>query len=122
MFYVEGIIDSIELEVDCPKQIRFSLMPISEFLITLLDGEKRILFVDCNKRSASLVEVQKNGNDKEVVFFNLQRSWACTLIDVLTQAKCNRSMVRVCVDSQQNEKDNTVPCPNSDVVVGIHLV
>ncbi|MBR3923106.1 MAG: hypothetical protein IKJ45_08315, partial [Kiritimatiellae bacterium] len=60
MFYVEGIVDSLEFEINRFNLKQFALVPSSEFMITLPDGAKRVLFVDycgkndCQRNVASL--------------------------------------------------------------------
>lgn len=122
MFYVEGIIDSIELDLKDSKLKRFSLMPASQFMITLPDGAKKVLFVDYgNKENACLIEAEKNGNDKAVVFCNSQCS-SVALIDYLTQLKCSRSAVRICVGAKNSEQNDVVTRPNPYAVLEIHLI
>ena len=122
MFYVEGIIDSIELDIKDSKLKRFSLMPASQFMITLPDGTKKVLFVDYgNKENACLIEAEKNGNDKAVVFCNSQCS-SVALINCLNQLKCNRSTVRICVGAKNSEQNDVVTRPNPEDVLEIHLI
>lgn len=122
MFYVEGIIDSIELEFKGPKLKRFSLIPASQFMITLPDGTKRVLFVDYdNKSTAYLVRAEKNGNDKEVLFFKSKNS-SVGLIDCLNQLKYSRSAVRVCVGEKKNRRKNVISCSNPEEVLEVHLI
>ena len=124
MFYIEGTVDSIELEVDGLKLKRFSIVPTSQFMITLPDGKSRVLFVDYeNKDAAFLVKAEKNGKDKEVVFFEVQI--VCTsaaLVNLLNQVKNNRSTIRVCVRPEKNEQGNVIPSPNLRDVFEFHQV
>ena len=122
MFYVEGIIDSIEVEFKGRKLKRFSLMPASQFMITLPDGTKKVLFVDYgNKENACLVTPEKNENDKEVVFCYSQCS-SVALTACLNQLKCSRSTVRICVGAKNSEQNDVVTCPNLEDVLEIHLI
>ena len=128
MFYVEGIIDSIELEVSGPKLKQFSIVPLSEFLITLPDGKKKVLFVDCydendyKQNAACLIEPRKNKNDKDIILFKAQISLASPLTEILIQAKYNHSPIRVCTRRMTNEQNNAIPYPNIEDVGEIHLV
>ena len=124
MFYVEGIIDSVELDLEGLKLKRFSLMPTSQFIITLPAGTKKVLFVDYdNKSNAYLSEAEKNGNDKVVIFCKLQFAHTSGfLINFLNQLKFNRSNVRVCVRSEKDEQNNVIARPNSEDVLEVHLI
>ena len=128
MFYVEGNIDSIELETEGPKLRRFSLIPAPEFLLTQPNGTKKVLLLNyyrgdgCEMNVASLVKADKNENDKEVVFFKAHDSWTSALIDILIQAKCTRSKVRVCIRRMKNKRNNAISYPNLEDVIEVHLV
>lgn len=132
MFYVEGSIDSIELEVSDFRVKQFSIVPSSEFLITLPDGKKSVLFVDYKENvstkddslrdGARLLNAKKNENDKEVVCFKLRKPLTSTLIDILIQAKYNHSSIRVCTGQVKDERNNAVQKPDIEDVTEIHLV
>lgn len=126
-FYVEGIIASIELEVSGSKMKQFSLVPASEFLVALPDGKKKVLFVYCSENdremnTACLVKTDKNENDKDVIFFKAQDPWPSVLLNMLIQAKSNRSKVRVCTRRRKNSQNNAIPYPNLEDVFEIHLI
>ena len=128
MFYVEGTIDSLEFEINRFNLKRFTLVPSSEFMITLPNGAKRVLFVDycvnndCERNVASLAKAGTNGTETYIVCFEAQGSFTNALIDFLVQAKCNRSKVRVCTGRSKDEKDNAIPYPDLSDVVEVHLV
>ena len=128
MFYVEGIVDSLEFEINRFNLKQFTLVPSSEFMITLPDGAKRVLFVDycgkndCQRNVASLAKAETNGTEKDIVCFETQGSFANALIDILVQAKHNRSKIRVCTGRSKDERNNAIPHPDLAHVVEIHLV
>ncbi len=132
MFYVEGVIDSIELEVSSPKLKQFSIVPSSEFLITLPDGKKRVLFIDYEEKvsttddsarnGAFLHETKKNKNDKDVIYFKAKQPFTSTVIDILIQSKYNHSSVRVWTRQWKDERNNAVQHPCIDDVIEIHFV
>lgn len=122
-FYVEGTIDSLVFEVKSPDVKRFSLTPSPEFVITLPDGTKKILFLEKRgENTAGLVAPEKNGNGQEDIFFKVQCPCPCIMADILMRAKCNRSKIRVCVGSKNCEEDKAVLCPNIEDVDEIHFV
>ena len=128
MFYVEGNIDSIELETDGPKLRRFSLMPSPEFLVAQPNGTKRVLLLDyysgddCRMNVAILVKGDKNENDKKVLFFKPHDSWTFALIDILIQAKCTHSKVRVCISRMKSKRKDAISYPNFEGVIEVHLI
>ena len=128
MFYVEGIVDAIELEVSGPKLKQFSIVPSSEFLITLPDGKKKILFADCYGKNdykqnvACLIEPKKSKNDKDIIPFKVQIPIAPSLIEILIRAKYNRLPIRVCTGQVKDERSNAVQYPDVEDVIEIHFV
>lgn len=128
MFYIEGTIDSLEFEIRHFKLNRFSLVPSSEFMITLPDGTKKALFVDsfgkndCERTVASLTKAETKGTGKDVVYFEMHSLSSQVLIDILVQAKYNSSKIGVCVGRRNDEKDNAILHPDLADVVEIHLV
>lgn len=128
MFYVEGVVDSLEFEVKDSNLKRFSLAPSSEFMIALPDGTKKALFVDsfgknaCERNVASLTKVEAKDSEKNIVFFEPQSLFTHVLIDTLVQAKCNRLKVRVCIGRSKDKRNNAIPHPDLTDVVEIHLI
>lgn len=99
MYYIEGTIDAIELTVGNSKTLHFTLLPSPEFLKTVLNEAKKVLFIDKSGETALFADAKKNDNEKEVFGFayaNADCSFKCLLLE----AKNNRNTVRVFVKSK----------------------
>ena len=116
-YYIDGTIDLIGISSD-NKTVRFSLLPSSEFLKTIAQGEKRALFIrnddgaskqdddkDTKPILALLAKVFKNEAGKEVLNFTMANS-DCSLKCLLLEAKNNRNTIRVFAQSHGKSLTN----------------
>ncbi len=130
MYYIEGTLDVIELEAPGLKLKQFSLLPSSEYLLAMPDGEKKALFIEfadkqiwvADKKQACLIGTSKNSGGKQVVVFKSSSSGDSALSSLLIQAKRDRVTIRVCVKPAKNKRSNATPYPSVEDVAEIHLV
>ncbi len=108
MYYIEGIIEAIEICGANPERIRFSLIPVSERIISLDGGKKKALFTDSSSPAAMLVELDKNAAGKDVLWFHAETS----LCNTILSAKSNRNTIWVWCDKPEiSEPNKQEPIP-----------
>lgn len=123
MHYIEGTLDVIELEAPDLKLKQFSLLPSSEYLHAMPDGEKKALFIEfADKQQACLIKTSDNTGGKKVVVFRATTPCDSALSSLLIQAKRDHVTIRVCVKPAKNIRSNATPYPSVEDVVEIHLV
>lgn len=107
-FYIDGTIDAITIVIDKEdKTLAFSLQPSSDFLKIVAEGDnaeteikKKALFIEREAPSlAHLRDVTKNESDKDIVIFTIESKDDSSLKCLLLEAKNNRNVVRVFVNS-----------------------
>ena len=107
-FYIDGTIDAITIVIDKEdKTLAFSLQPSSNFMKTVAEGDnlktevkKKALFIKNETPSlAHLRDVAKNESGKDIVFFTIESKDDSSLKCLLLEAKNNRNVVRVFVNS-----------------------
>ena len=95
MYYIEGIIDSLDILHTGKGEIKFSLIPEARFIQIVSEGKKKALFIESEtSRNGLLVPVSKNEKEKEVLWFSLK----CENISIncaLLTMKNNRNIIRV---------------------------
>ena len=99
MYYIEGTIDSIKIEIGKAESVCFTLHPSAEFLKTVAEGAKKALFVEKSGKTALIAEFSENGNEKGKRDFKLG-SADSAIKCLLLEAKNNRNTVRVVVESR----------------------
>ena len=98
-YYIDGTIESIEITTAEKQPLQFSVIPSSDCLKTVAEGEIKALFImnaDKMKESwpAILEKVSKNESGKEKLDFTtncVDSALKCLLLE----AKNNRNTVRV---------------------------
>lgn len=96
-YYIDGTIDSIEIGEE--KAVRFTLLPSTEFLKTVAEGEKKALLIEKSGKTALISDPTKNENEKEVLKFKISNT-DCSLKCLLLEAKNSRNTIRVFVASK----------------------
>ena len=108
MYYIEGIIEAIEICGANPGRIRFSLIPASERILSRDVGKQKALFTDSSSPSAVMVDPDKNATGKEIVWFQADSY----LLNPLLSAKNNRDTIWVWCEKPENaEPDDKEPIP-----------
>lgn len=108
MYYIEGIIEAIEICGANPGRIRFSLIPASERILSRDGGKKMALFTESSSSAALLVEPDKNATGREVLWFHAEEH----LCNILLSAKNNRNTIWVWCEKPENaEPDDKEPIP-----------
>ena len=123
MHYIQGTIDAVELEAPDLKLKRFSLLPSSEYLLILPDGENKALFIESTgKKQACLIKTSKTSGAKPVVFLKSSSCCDVAMSTLLIKAKHDHATIRVCVRPEKDERSNAVPYPNVEDVAEIHFI
>lgn len=112
-YYIDGIIDSIEVASCNNSRLYFSLIPSSEYMKTVVENDSktgkqitRILAVFIKKdgsRSALLEVLDKNQNAKDCLRF-LMPSMCLLFRLLLLEAKNNRNTVRATVKTKTDSE------------------
>lgn len=116
-YYIDGTIDSIELTIGEENAAHFTLLPSAEFLKTVAEGKRKVLFVGKSEQSALLLEPKKIENEKEVIKFEIANADSA-LKCLLLEAKNNRNAIRVFIQSTKMKREGS----RGDFYISVSIV